>query len=85
MKIVVETDVDVSYQDQTSKSLPLVVVRGQGPPLLGRNWLQHFILDWGDIKTVLRERDALDKLLAEYVNVFSSEMGTIRPVEAKIV
>ena len=45
LQIVGETDVDVSYQDQASKTLPLVVVRGEGPPLLGRIWLQHFILD----------------------------------------
>ena len=63
----------------------IVVVRGEGPPLLGRNWLQHFILDWSNIKAVLHERATLKKLLAEYADVFSNELGTITPVKARIV
>ena len=46
-------NVGVSYQKQQPKRLSLVVVHGKGPPLLGRNWLKHFTLDWGRIKTVL--------------------------------
>ena len=84
-KVVGETDVDVCYQDQEPKTLPIVVVRGEGPPLLGRNWLQHFILDWSNIKAVLHERDTLNKLLAEYADVFSNELGKITPVKARIV
>ena len=44
LEIVGETSVEVSYQDQEPKTLPLVVVRVEGPPLLGRNWLKHFNL-----------------------------------------
>ena len=42
LQIVGEASVKVSYQDQESRVLPLVVVEGTGPPPLGRNWLQHF-------------------------------------------
>ena len=73
LKIVGEMDVDVSYQEQTPKILPLIVVRGKGPPLLGRNWLKHFVLNWSDVKAVIQERDALNKLLTEYTDVFSQD------------
>ena len=44
MNIVGETTMEVSFAHQGSKSLVLVVVAGSGPSLLGRNWLQHFVL-----------------------------------------
>ena len=37
-------DQEITYKDQKS-TLPLVVVAGQGPSLLGRNWLQCIQLD----------------------------------------
>ena len=46
MEIVGETTIRVSYADQEPKMLSLVVVAGCGPSLLGRNWLQQFVLDW---------------------------------------
>ena len=46
--MVLGTEVAVSYQGQ-SATLPLVVVKGQGPTLLGRNWLGKIRLNWGEI------------------------------------
>jgi len=60
------------------------MVRGEGPPLLGRNWLKHFTLDWDRIKTVLQEKDELNNLLAKYADVFTNTLGKITPVKAKI-
>ena len=84
MMIIGATEVEVAYQDQESKTLSLVVVEGKGPSLLGRNWLQHFTLDWNSIKTVLLEKDALRQLLLEHEEVFSDELGTITPGKAKL-
>ena len=39
MSVVGEISLEVLYQDQGPKSLPLVVVQGSGPALRGRNWL----------------------------------------------
>ena len=33
-------------------TLPLVVVEGAGPPLYGRNWLAHILINWQEIKKV---------------------------------
>ena len=84
MKVVGETRVDISYQSQEVNSLSLVVVEGSGPSLLGRNWLHHITLDWSNIRTVLLQKDEFRKLLQEYAEVFSDEIGTITPVKAKL-
>ena len=41
--------VNVIYKTQAVQ-LPLLVVEGSGPSLLGRNWLEHIVLDWQDIR-----------------------------------
>jgi len=41
-------DVDVQYGDQ-NKQLPLTIVEGNGPSLLGRDWLRHIRLDWAKL------------------------------------
>lgn len=85
MKTVGAVEVEVSYQGQEPKTLSLVIVQGSGPALLGRNWLQQLTLDWNSIITVLLERNALHRLLLEYADIFSDELGTITPVKAKLV
>ncbi|KAG1941992.1 retrotransposable element [Pimephales promelas] len=40
-----EIKVPVTYEGQQC-SLPLIVVKGDKPPLLGRNWLQKISLNW---------------------------------------
>ena len=51
LKIKGQAFVDVSYNGQNIK-LPLQVIKGNGPALLGRNWLRTLKLDWGTIKRV---------------------------------
>ena len=38
-------EVQVNYELQSHK-LPLLVVAGKGPLLIGRDWLQHIQLNW---------------------------------------
>ena len=84
MRIAGEVQVKVLYKDQPSRELPLVVVQGSGPTLLGRNWLRHFRLDWNSIKSVSARKDPLATLLQEYDEVFTDELGTIKPAKAKL-
>ena len=39
LEIIGQADVEITYKSQVV-IMPLVVVRGQGPSLFGRNWLQ---------------------------------------------
>ena len=40
-----QADVKITYKSQVV-IMPLVVVKGQGPILFDRNWLQKIKLDW---------------------------------------
>ena len=46
--VVGDAEVKVAYEGQTG-TLPLVIVKGEGPTLLGRNWLSQIRLTWSKI------------------------------------
>ena len=75
-------NVPVEYDGQ-SEILPLIVVGGDKPALLGRNWLSRLKLDWGKIFAV-RNNAHLDSLLTEYDSVFSDNVGEIQGFEADV-
>ena len=41
--------VSIAYKGQTAVDLPLIIVQGVGPTLLGRNWLRYITLDWKEM------------------------------------
>ena len=45
MKLIGEITAEVKYGEQRH-TLSLIIVDGNGPSLLGRDWLQSFTLDW---------------------------------------
>ena len=74
-------DVNVSYGDQ-HKQLPLLVVSGKGPSLLGKDWLSEIRLRWKEILRV--QEDTLEQVLREHDEVFQDELGTLKGFQAKI-
>ena len=69
-------NVVVKYEGQV-ETLPLVVVKGEVPALLGRNWLMKIRLNWGELFQVTVEGKAkpmVEKLLHKYAEVFSEGM-----------
>ena len=48
MEVLGQIQVTVKYQDQVCE-LPLIVVKGNGFPLFGRNWLKEIRLNWSII------------------------------------
>ena len=72
--MVVGTTVDVVYGQQRAH-LPLVVVAGEGPCLMGRDGLQHLRLNWQTICTVLLS--PLQEVLEQHAEVFQEELGTL--------
>ena len=64
----------VTY-DQQEKVLPLIVVDGDGPPLLGRNWLKQLKLNWISI-FLLSKIETLSGVLKRHKTVFSEGLGT---------
>lgn len=53
LPVVGTVNVVIKYGTQTA-TLPLLVVKGAGPSLLGRNWLAVIKLDWHDVFCVDR-------------------------------
>ena len=87
MDILGELWVQVQYKQQGPKELSLVVVKGTGPCLFGRNWLCHIQLDWKSI-AIVSSHDSMGDvsvLLHKYSDVFCDELGTIKSHTAKLV
>ena len=74
-------EVEVKYKDQVAR-LPLIIVKGVGTSLLGRNWLQTLRLDWHEIKVA--ECDQLQAILERHSEVFEGGLGTMKGFKAKI-
>ena len=56
LKVIGQVQVDICYEGQNCQ-LPLPVIKGNGPALLGRNWLKNIKLNWGTIKKVANDLD----------------------------
>jgi len=82
ISVLGETRVDVLYENQLYK-LPLLVVNGEGPPLLGRNWLSSIQLNWNQIFTVQTASRSLESVLDKFNDVFG-ESGQLKNHSVKI-
>ena len=79
-----EARVQVSYGDQQA-CLPVIVTAGNGPALMGRNWLSVLRLDWKQIRQIsLEPCDNVDKLVSKYASLFDGSLGTIKGVTAQL-
>ena len=67
---------------QQSATLPLLVIKGTGASLVGRNWLEKIILNWNSIHKV--NSDQLQTVLNQYSEVVKLELGTMKNFKAKI-
>ena len=84
--IAVEGEIYVNVKYQTQEALlPLIVVKGSGPSLLGRNWLEHLILDWSSLHLLnIADNPGLPTLLDKHSNLFKEELGKLVGTTAKI-
>ncbi|XP_061156017.1 uncharacterized protein K02A2.6-like [Syngnathus typhle] len=98
VEVVGAAQVQVKYKKQRAK-LPLVVVKGDGPSLLGRCWLEDIQLNWKEIKARHKERQVhqihtdqrtvetkvtLQEVLCKHDEVFKEELGTLKGTKATI-
>lgn len=82
-----EIKVPVTYEGQQC-SLPLIVVKGDKPPLLRRNWLQKISLNWKEI-FILRHVTpvsvlSLSDVLEKHKELFHDGYGKICDFKAKV-
>ena len=82
MTVLGQFPVQVTHGQQR-KQLCLIVVSGDGPSLLGRDWLRHIRLDWKKIGAV-SEEVSLGTLLDKHQALFKEGLGKIHPYKAKL-
>ncbi|KAK3720962.1 hypothetical protein QZH41_006532 [Actinostola sp. cb2023] len=81
---------DVQYESQYA-TLPITVVGGAGPSLIGRDWLYKLKLEWNKIvkinsvaNTATPTNHNLQALLGKYPDVFKTGLGTMQGITAKL-
>ena len=91
LTLVGETDVKVRYGQQVA-FLPLIIVKGKGPNLFSRNWMQTLKLKWEEIfhlhingrTSHVKGRIQHKELITKYQEVFKEEMGLLEGATASI-
>ena len=81
LTVVGSLSVVVEYESQKF-TLPLVVVKGSGPMLMGRNWLNSIKLNWARIHYTQAPR--LQEVLGKYSEVFEKGLGTFNGEDVSI-
>ena len=76
----------IEYQGQKYQ-LPLVIVKQEGPTLLGRNWLSQIRLNWPELtKQILSVHEkVLNPIPDHFRKVFRDELGTCNGPKVKLV
>jgi hypothetical protein len=81
-----EFTADVKYENQTHAKLRVIVVKGNRPALLGREWLSVIKLNWPQIvcNVSTSTKSRLDEILAKHSSVFDGSYGKIRGYTASV-
>ena len=73
----------VTVQNESQRlTLPLIVVPGQGPSLLGRNWLVKLQLDWENIFAL--QANSLQDVLDGFTSFFQESLGILKQNKVKL-
>ena len=87
--IPVDGIINISVETGTGakQTLPLRVVKGSGPSLVGRDWLRQIKLDWHTVFTVklaMSDTSGLQTLLQTHEKVFAETMKPVKNAKAQI-
>ena len=85
LHLVGEAVVRVQYQNQ-QEDLNLVIVKGDGPSLLGWDWLQKIWLNWAEVHSLNGNTVStqLEQVLTKHSGLFKDKTGTIKGATAKL-
>ena len=82
IKVMGNLEVDVKLNGQEER-LNLLVVEGNGPSLLGRDWLRKIELNWSQLHQIPTSSE-LTRILDFYSPLFQDELGCVGDIRAKI-
>lgn len=77
------TDVTVESNNQVRK-LPIYVVEGNYPAILGRVWLEKLRLNWQSVKMLSPIATELATILTKHDNIFNNELGSMKDITVKL-
>lgn len=81
LPVLGQIKVRAEYAGQEAK-LPLLIVKGDGPPLMGRDWLSVIRINWHEIHLI--SSTGLEDTLRRHTDVFRDGLGTFVGCKAKI-
>ena len=77
-------EIPVCYHNQ-KVTVELLVVKGDGPSLMGKDWLQQITLDWHSLHHIrANHNSAVESLLAKHQDVFAEGLGKVKNFAAKL-
>ena len=82
LRVIGQRECRIKIAGQSAK-LPLIIVAGDGPSLLGRNWLWVIRLDWMKINPV--RQCQVSEVLQRYETLFQPGLGMLQGYDAKII
>lgn len=82
LEVIGEIRVEVNHHSQ-KRQLPILVVKGSGPNLVGRDWLLKLKIDWASVNQV-QENGVLTSLLKRFTNVLNGELGSLVGTSVKM-
>nr|XP_061825224.1 uncharacterized protein K02A2.6-like [Nerophis lumbriciformis] len=77
------TDVVVQSNNQVRK-IPIYIVKGDYPAILGRVWLEKMKLSWHTVKMVSPTATSLAAILRKHDEVFRKELGSMKDITVKL-
>jgi hypothetical protein len=78
-----EINVNVKHNEKMYKNMRLIVVKGNKPSLLGRDWLQEVKLNWENVFQLAGE-NKVNRLLNKYETVFTPSTDGIKNLRAHV-
>ncbi|XP_071506319.1 uncharacterized protein [Diadema antillarum] len=84
LEVVGVVEVYVAHNGQV-KTLPLIVVKEDGPSLLGRSWLHELRLDWASVHNMNAAATTdVNDILQRHDAVFREELGKFTSLQATL-
>ena len=85
LPVLGQIQVNVIFRDKTV-SLPLVVVKGDGPTLMGGDWIGKLEVELQQLPVLYTRSTAasLSAMLAKYDDLFRDELGHVKGLKVKL-
>ena len=82
LKVLGYMQAQVQYENQKA-TVPLFIIEGKGPSLIGRDWMTKIQFNWNTVKQISAQ-GRLEALFEKYSSIFSDKLGTMKNYTATL-